>query len=462
MGNRLEVKVDGNTSGFKHAMDTVRTQAKATASEITHSWTGAFTGGILGAMSFVGVKSMVDSFISNAKGIKDMAEQLDMSAEATQKWAKAADDVGQSMQGVYSVISAIQSKRQEALRDPGAADYFSALDINRQEVLNDDVSTLVKRVLQAGGESDEKRKVVEQIVGRRGLRMIPAASKVDQETPDFGPDAMKAADEADKAGKRASYAIGRMVGNVFAWIFSSVDDSTQKANEDEKQILAGKQKGGLLWRFLHRNDKSATGAMGDGKASAPLTPGSPEWQAAKQKQFMDQYNSPSAASQGSDDPLIGIKNQQDKDFELRKEEAQLSLHEAERRNMTIAARKKSIKQDLDLMNKEISEREKAQKEGRIYGMTIEQQKDLFKTDIKNKLQADQLALIDLHGKAAGLTGELRNSKGFNFSADSLARVGLYSSSTVQINPILELTKRQISILQRIEHNTGIDHDPHRR
>src|SRR6185437_8922867 len=134
MGNRLEVKVDGNATGFKHTMDTVRTQAKGAMEEISHSWGKGVLGGILGAFSFEAVKGVVESFISSAKEIKDISEQLDMSTDATQKWAKAADDVGQSLQAVYSVLSAIQSKRQEALRDPKAADLFSAMGIDRNAV----------------------------------------------------------------------------------------------------------------------------------------------------------------------------------------------------------------------------------------------------------------------------------------------------------------------------------------
>jgi hypothetical protein len=132
--------------------------------------------------------------------------------------------------------------------------------------------------------------------------------------------------------------------------------------------------------------------------------------------------------------------------------------------MTIAARKKSIQADLGVMKSEIAEREKAQKEGRIYGMTSEQQKSLLPTEQQKQLQTDEITLLGLRAREAGFTNELRDSKGFHFDADSLARVGLFSSSTLSINPMLQLSQKQIEATMAVERavRETARVDPHRR
>lgn len=491
MGARLEVKVDGNSSGFKHTMDSIRTQSKAAVDEISHSWTRGITSAVTGLFAIDTVKSAVQSFISSANQIKDMADSLDMSTDATQKWAKAADEVGQNLQSVYGVMSAIQSMRQQALRDPKAADLFNVLGISRDEVLNEDNSEFAKRVLTAGGASADNRKILEQIIGRRGLRMIPAASRFSGETPDYAQSELKAAKEADKAQTRAYNFVGRIVGFFFTGIARSIDVFRGKATDTSDFFKPAPDS----WYARHH---PGVMAQLNGTAQPPKQPGGDlvdpkrdpilaiitrlgseiktdadiaSYVAKNGIKITDAMKKDYFNSTGSQfpdlsayDPLAGIISQQEKEFQLRKEEAQLSLHEAERRNMTIAARKESIAQDIKMLNGEISERQKAQREGRIYGMTLEQQNaNMLPSDIKKQLQQDQLTLLGLQGQKTGLTNELRDNRNFGFTADSMARVGLYSASTLRINPIIGLNQRQLHVLENIERNTA-QHtkDPHRR
>jgi hypothetical protein len=449
--NRLEVKVDGNTTGFKHAMDSVRTQAKATAEHVTGSWKEGIIGGIVGAFSFETVRGAIENFIAGTKEIKDMSEQLEMSTDATQKWAKAADQVGASLGNVYSTLSAIQSKRQEAMRDPKAADLFSGIGMSREDVRHEDASNFIKDVLTKGGESDEKRKLLEQIIGRRGLKLIPAASRYDEAKPDYDSDAIKAADEAEKSEKRLLSSIGRIIGGIASFFYRATDDSVRRANQDTAKIISGDKRGGLLWRFLHRNDpnkvmENQTQEVINSRFPKILPPAE-----TKTKPETD-----------SDDPLIDVKNQIAAERSLRQGEAVRGLHEAERSNMSIADRKASIKNDLNGLQSEIKARQDALNVGLIYGMTGKQQAGMLQSDIEKQLSDDFIALTGLKARASGLTHELRDSKGFSFDADSMARVGLYSSSTISLNPMLELSRRQIDLLREIERNTGKHYDPHRR
>lgn len=397
------------------------------------------------------MQSALESFIDKAKGIKEMADQLDMTTDATQKWAKSADEAHQSLEAVYNVLSAIQSKRQEALRDPKAADLFSGLGISREQVLHENNSDFARDVLKAGDNGNDSRALLEQIVGRRGLKVSSVASGYDAAKPDFGNDEFQAADAADKGLKRAGSAVGRVFGHLFGWVFNAVDDSAKRARQDQKDIALGDKKGGLLWRFLHRHEGEEVERE--------------HVEGVIHKMFPVATPKPIAPKPTTDDPLINIEAQQQKEFELRKEEAEFGLHEVQRHNMTIAARKASIKEDLALVNKEIDARKKAQKAGLIYGMTPEQQKNLLPTDIKEKLQNDTLSLLGLQSKSAGLTGELHDSRGFNFSADSMARVGLYSAQTAGISPLLTLNEKQLIALEKIEYNTNtarLGQSPHDR
>lgn len=451
MSGRLEVKIDGNASGFKHAMDTVRTQAKGAADEIGHSWSGgllsSISGGIAAAFTFDAVKSSLESFLGRAKEIKDLSEQFDLSTDSVQKWGKAAEAAGLSASNAFNVLSAIQSKRQEALRDPKAADLFAGLGISRDEVLHEDNSEFAKKVLLAGGKSDENRSTLEQIVGRRGLKMIAASKGVDQATPDLNTDSIKAADEAEKAERK----VGSVVNRQWAGAISNLANAIDFVKGDLSYADWAK-------RGVYVLGKKFKADAANTASTAPKQGGEINLKASDQPGY-----DASGEHQPGEDPLKAVKNQQQMEYDLQREEAEMGLHSAERHNMTIAGRKASIKADLAVIDKEVSEREKAHKEGTIYGMTKEQQSKLLPTDSEKQLREDYIKLLGAKGKQAGLTGELRQGTNFNMSADSLARVGLFSSSTLSINPMVQLSQHQIKVLEKIEHNTSKQpENPHRR
>jgi hypothetical protein len=449
-GGRLEVKVDGNASGFKHTMDTVRTQAKGAAEEVAHSWSGglfsSIAGGIAGAFSFEAVKASLESFLGRAKEIKDMSEQFDMSTEAVQKWAKAAEDAGTQAEALFNAISAIQSKRQEALRDPKAADSFSELGVSRHDVLTQGISELAQQVFTKGLSSDEKRHVLEQIVGLRGLKAASSAKFYSTEKSAISPEAIEEAQEAKKAEQGFLNWTDSVWSSGIGFVKFVYDQLTKSQKELDMETYKHLKPGEFMGPYsdpevlaLQRRDREA-----------------------RIKAREDAAKNPAPKSNPDDDPLIGVENQQMMQTYLQNEEAEMGLHEAERRNMTIAGRKKSIKEDLETLRQEIKSRSLSSDSGLIYGMTQEQQSHMDQTDIQKQLHEDYLKLVGLQTKSAGLTNELRDSKGFSMEADSMARVGLYSSSSMNLNPMLELSKRQVDLLREIERNTGKNHDPHRR
>jgi len=58
--------------------------------------------------------------------------------------------------------------------------------------------------------------------------------------------------------------------------------------------------------------------------------------------------------------------------------------------------------------------------------------------------------------------ELRQGTNFNFSADSMARVGLYSANTLNINPVLRVSEQSLKQLYAIERAIReTNKDPHR-
>lgn len=449
MSNRLEVKVEGNATGFKHTMDTVRTQAKGAADAISHSWSHgvleSFGAGIAGVLSFEGVKSSLEHFLARASSLRDISEQLEITTDQTQKWEKAVKQLGLSFGQFQSVFFAIQGKRQEALRDPKAADLFSVLGITREQVLHEDNSDFAARVLLAGGSGDDNRAILEQIVGRRGLKYAPAAKDYGKQTPDISPDSMRQAKETEDFKEKVENEADHMWSDVFGLLqFGYRLFKWSRKDWQKDAMLHGEKLGKFadpeLLREQAEKDANAKAATEAAKADINKSALEPE------------------------DPLEGIKNQQLAEYQLRKEEAELALHESQRRTITIAARKKSIKADLAVMNKEITEREQAQKEGRVFGMTKEQQKNLLPTEIQKLMQTDEISLLGLRARASGFTSELRENKGFHFDADSLARVGLFSSSTLSINPMLQLSQKQLQATYAVERaiRETARVDPHRR
>src|SRR5674476_1665943 len=94
----LQVDIEGNASGFRQVLNSVKAQAgqfsKEVGSGLSSSWGGigkGMVGGIIGALSFDAIKGSFESFLNRASGLRELSEQLEMGTDETQKWQKAVE-----------------------------------------------------------------------------------------------------------------------------------------------------------------------------------------------------------------------------------------------------------------------------------------------------------------------------------------------------------------------------------
>jgi hypothetical protein len=423
----LRVKVTGNSTGFQQTLNGLKAQAKAfshgVSEEVGTSFSRGLTGAFAGMFTFEALKGALEGFISRASGIKDVSEQLDMAADATQRWDKAADKLNLTFGGMQQVLTSIQSKRTEALKDPKAADIFEMMGIKRSDVLNADQSDFAKMVLEVGLKSDENRRLLEQVIGKRGLKYAPAAQYLNEVTPDFNSDALEIASKAEHAEKEVSSKLGKVMGYLAIGVRDVLNTGTTLSD--------------ALW-----------GNVGDGKKAKLVTLDSGASGA---------IGNIATAAKPDKDPLTAALALEQKDFDLQKQEAEMQLNSAKRRNMTIGDRRDAIKQELATVQKQIAEREAALTNGTF--LTADEKELLTPSEQLKRKRDYELKTIGLKGKAEGLISDLKE-KPLNFSADNLAKVGLYSASSIAFNPVLGIQQQQLNVLHRIAHNTGIHSDPH--
>ena len=82
-----------------------------------------------------GLKSGLEWFVETGKEIKEQSEQVDMSAEAWQKWSQAVEDSGQSVSGLMRVVESLHGKFTDALSDPKARGELSRLGFSDAEIM---------------------------------------------------------------------------------------------------------------------------------------------------------------------------------------------------------------------------------------------------------------------------------------------------------------------------------------
>lgn len=324
--NDLRVNITGNQSGFQQVLASVRAEGK----KLSEEWSGASIGKrfVQGASVYLGfeaIKSSFESFLQRASGLRELSEQLEMSADATQKWEKAVDRLGLSFTQLQTVLNAIQSKRIEALTDLKAADTFNRLGIARQDVLNlqgVDASEFARRVMLAGQGGGMNRKIVGELIGRRGLKYLATAGLQPDMSADFDKQALDAAHGAEIAQKRAGYFVGRIWGAIVSnWV----------------DLFTGSDDPAPAWQRIAKRNLSVFG-IGGPHSGAGLSP----------------MGASAVGTTGGavHDPLSSVRAEKYMELQDRIDAAREGEVESERALMTIGERRKSIQKEmLDIANK---------------------------------------------------------------------------------------------------------------
>lgn len=388
MGERgnLKFHAEGDASGFRQFMRQITQDAKHASGEVSKSWGmgsfgKSFVGGIAGALSFEAVKASLESFLDKAKEIRDLSEQMDMGTDATQRWAKAADHLGLSFGGMQSVLTNIAQKRQEAFTDPKAAELFTRLGIDRKTVLdtkNVDNSAFSEMVLNAGRQNDENRSTVGEIIGKRGLKYLPAAGEFAGASADIGDDALAVAKQAEDAKRTVVGWVGKFWNGLIVATKQLVDESA-----DDKKLLKSHGKPGLEKNALPmtRTTPRNKGEPGEPDAAA-------EADKARQDAIQDRYDA-----------------------------AEERIEAAKRQNMTHAEKRASMEKTLADTEAKIESLK-----GRKAPASMKSQSEIDEFYVKNK---EQIAAEE--AKKQGLIADLRE-KPIDMPQNSLGKSGLFTAS----------------------------------
>ena len=401
---KLHVDVGGSASGFQQVIRSV----KRNMEELGKSWSvpslvkGAI-GGIAGALSFEAVKASFEGFLNRAAELKEISEQLEMSAEQTQKWQIAADKLGLSLGGIQNVMQIIQAKRLEAAKDKSAAGMFTDLGISRSAVLDTegvDASSFAKRVMNAASKNP---RAWTELVGRRFAKYSKVAGGFDSASAPMDDEALEIAHKAEQSKK----SVMRVIDKGWSTGLVNVLDFSLSGLARKAAAAFLTPFGLSSFAFLRSHSGAAASGSGAAGSESPAAPGG---------QSMPY------------DPLSEAEATKHAKSMLELEER---LEEARRRNMTHGERRNSLlKEEKDLQEK-------------ISYLTMLKEGHEASYEQEQELTKDQIKLEQLKTELRDKPPEL--------SADALAKAGLFSGSA--LNTVVGPDETN-AILRRIEHNTN--------
>ena len=203
----LRVDLQGNGTGFSQMLASAKTQAKGFSNsvegQINASWRGigkTIAGSFAGMLSAQSVMSGVRWFINTGKEIKDMAEQVNMSTDAWQKWSDAADRAGLSAGTIQNVLNKLQDTMNSAKTDLTARGQMSRLGFSDKEIMTGVApDELGRRSLENAYKGDKQRGYLADVIGVRSLKSASVLSQLPNAQAQFSTEDIAEADEASKA-----------------------------------------------------------------------------------------------------------------------------------------------------------------------------------------------------------------------------------------------------------------------
>jgi hypothetical protein len=455
----LRVDLTGNGTGFSQMLASAKTQAKAfgnsVTQEVSSSWGNigkSFAAGIAGMFTVQALKSGVDWFINTGKEIKQTAEQVDMSTDSWQKWSQAVRDANLETSGFMRVVESLHQKRTDALTDPKARGELSRLGFSDSEIAgNMDMSEFTRRALENANGGDLQRKYLSDIIGNRGLKFATALPKLDNAQILFGKTDLGDAARLDSDIIKLKGAGGKLTVGIIDTASSLVKAVTDSGHRVEnlqrgarglwwmlKNAIPGK---GWLWgksTWLSDDVNGTNSGPQQAGAGNPQTPPGP---------FV-------GPMQPTIDPMDAKLAQQREEQALHEQERQQRIMDSQRSLMTIGDRRASILGELPGLQNQIAGR-KAKMSGEDF--LADAQKDEL-NGITGK--AREYAVNALRQKYQNDTDDMQlrfnkergdlKEKNLNFSADSMAKVGLYGASSVAFNPLVSATATTNKLLASID------------
>ena len=445
----LKVDLEGSSTGFTQMLGTVRTQVKAfshsISEEVGESWGSLgkqFAASIAGIFTVEGIKSGLEWFVETGKEIKEQSDQLNMSADAWQKWKDAVEEAGLTATGFQRIVEALRDKRTAALLDPKARGELNRLGFSDADITgNMDMSEFTRRALENANGGDQQRAYLSDIIGQRGLKYAGALDNLAGAEPEFSEADLKKAEETAKK----LHKIGRWFARLTV---GAVDFFTDE----------GAQRS-MLDRFF-----TWTGAKRrlTDQQRANLEAGYPEnyHTPVQMRNGLPFATGPADASgerAGPVDPFDAQLAAQQEQNRLREEDRQRQLRESQRSLMTIGDRRDSLMRDVQDLQKEIAGR-KAQMNGEDFLTDAQRQELSGVTGKAREFQVNKLRQ-EFEDRTTQLQIQLNRDRAdlrqrpLDFQADTLSKAGLYSANALNFSPLLDINREQLKELRTIAANT---------
>lgn len=408
----------GNRSGFQAMLQQARAEAKKFAGDLgketASSWKNFFSAGnlakgVAGFLGFEAIKNSIESLIEKGKEIRELSEQFDISTDAVQKWEKATGKAGVTFNLFARALEAIRQKRQAAGQDFKNLEPFQRLGISRETVLgNSPDDQILMQILRS-----KDRAAINDLIPR-GARLKGALPFLNTQSPTLSEDDVKQLSEVE-------HSITDLKSRFQRW----------NAQSGLGRLAINLSRGNSFWKSLARSVLKFSGDIppdsigGRGQAGEGMIgPGIfKALRAAREDEEDRRINTAEAEAKAAKEA---------KEYADKRTEAEHRLVESERENMSIADRRRSIEEEIFDVKKRIKDLD-------IYGPLTKE---------------EEMEKLHLQARQAGLIHELKQ-KPMNFSADSLAKVGLYSASSLSFNPVLGIQQAQLNELRGI-HNALVN------
>ena len=399
----LRVNMTGKKTSFDQMLQSAEQQVKGFSSRVSSSFLnapGGILGGIIGGFSFESIKGFVQSIFETAKGIRESAEQFDMTTDSVQRWEKALMKAGVTNQQFYRSMDTLRAKMQEAREDPTKRGDFRRVGLGVEDLASGNEESVLRQILSSGASRPE----INALLGRGGAKLGAAMPYMSGSNPVYSETDLENVHKLEtSSGKFWAGMKGVATKTVLGWV------AFAKAGFDLRQVMIN----------------AATDGIAASQAQQKRTA-----QAKKDAEDEKAYN----------DNILARKRAVETSAQaVKAREYDIQLAEAQRHGMTPGQARADRASEIRAINKAIQ--------------NFDSPNDLWTAD-------DTLRLNKLKTRRAQLMNEQRQAPP-SFTADHLARVGLFSSASLQFNPALGIQQQQLQELRGIRVAVQKFEDPHK-
>lgn len=462
----LRVDMTGNMTGFTHMLNSARTQAKAfsnsVSTEISQSFIQGFKGAVTGMLTFQGISSAVSGVIGQVNTLRNQMDQIGTGdVEGIQKWGLAFERAGGSVETMTRILGQFQEKREAAMGHDIAAVSarqqlesmgFSAAEINPASGL--DPLAFMHRAFNFANANAGNSAFFSSMFGPRTTRFAAASNYFGEQQAPIDKKTYDELNNSEAGLDKFTKALERTAAKLL--LVPLADTLTDLP----KHPLGFKK---WSWRDMFWGGAGKVSDwlfQPDRFPALPIPPGAIHPKGQLPSGAGQQYAEPAGPPAPGDSDAQNLMDEWKQEGDAALE----SLHRIQDAHISIGDRLKDIDQDLATAHQNT-----AKIQGKLNSPTLGLSATAFSqmSDIeKQKLRHDlTMQLMGSQSREAELKNEKYQAP-LSFQGDSLARVGLYTASALQFNPVLGIQQKQLQTLEKIASNTtpgnSLTSNPHRR